>query len=341
MMIKKIRKNVCGVFAAAMLAAVLPLGAGAEQAKLDVPIRIEGPDGNVYYQTVSMTDDDGVITAADALIFADKQSDELTVKGADTGYITEINGTSAGKFGGYDGWYYCVNYEAPSVGVNDYELKSGDELTVYYGGFPCQLPFADTEKLASDGVITFKSNDEEYDENWNATKVVNPVADADVTVNGEKYTTDKNGEIKLDTEKLTGDLSVQIDKKDSSGAPAVLRFAPDYTIAYAPAASDTDTQSDTASDTDSAKDTDTDKSSDSDKDTSSQTSSKSSQTTSTTTTTKTTTTTTASAATTAAASSQPAATATGDGRTYLALAVFGAAALLVVVLLLLGKKEKN
>ncbi len=337
-----VTKKFCAA-AAALVIVAAPFYASADTA-LDIPIRVEGPDGNVYFETVKVSDTDSDITAADALVFADKQSDKLEITGADTGYITEVNGTASGKFGGWDGWYFSVNGETPAVGVAEYTLKEGDSLTLYYGGFPCQIPYADTSKLESDGVIAFKSNDTEYDENWNATPVVNPVTDAEVTVNGEKFTTDKNGEIKLGTDKLAGDLTIQIEKKDATGAPAVLRFEPNYTI-EGKADDNTDTASDTSSDEkDSDTDTDTssDKSSDSDKDSdksdSSKNGSSSSQSQSSNNTRS------SAPAVTAAATAAPAAeapAATGDGRTYLALGVFAAAAIIVLLMFVLGRKKNN
>ncbi len=327
-------RNFKKIICTAAALSVLTLGAGVSASAdttLSVPIRIEGVSGNLFYETVSVTDSDGKITAADALIFADEQSDKLTIKGADSGYITEINGEKAGAFGGYDGWYYAVNMEVPTVGVNDFELKDGDELVVYYGGFPCQLPFVETDRL-DNGVIAFKSNDVEYDENWNASNVVNPVSDAEVTIGDKTYTTDKNGEITLDKDTPSGELSAQIAKKDSSGAPCVLRFAPDFTITYTNAQTSSDTDSDKASDSD----TDTDKTADTDSDTSSKASSSASTQTSTQTVKSA-----APAVSTAAASVSETPAATGDGRTYAALAVFGAAAILVAILLLIGKVTKK
>ena len=360
----------CASLAALSAAAFTSFAAFADTS-VDITLRIEGIDSNIYYEKLTVTDTDSSVTAADALVFADKNSDKIEIKGAESGYITEINSTAAGKFGGYDGWYYSVNDKAPDVGVTDYELKSGDELTVYYGGFPCQIPFVETDKLESDAVIVFKSNDMIYDENFNATPVVNPVKDADVTVNGNKYKTNENGEVKLDKSKLDGDLSVQIAAADESGAPRVLRFAPDFTIAYEKASVDTDTASDTDTQTDSdtssdkkssdsdtssdsnTKSSDSDKASDNDKKssdsnkttdsdkTSSSSSSSQNAGTSSSRSSNTTQNTTVTAPVAASTAAPADAAQTGDGRTYRALAVFAGAAILVVVLLLLGKVSKK
>lgn len=297
-----------------------------------ITFRVESPNENLYFDTVSVPSD-GSLTAAEALQYLDEKSDDLEFTGADTGYISAVNGIAAGKFGGWDGWYYAVNNEAPSVGISDFSLSNGDSLVLYYGGYPCQIPNVDTSKLDSDGIIKFTSNDTEYDENWNPSVVVNGVADATVTVNSDEYTTNSDGEITIPSGKLESTMTLQIEKKDSTGAPAVLRLEPSYTVSC-----NVNTTSDTdSSSTDSDKDTATD--TDSDKNTSSNASSTSStaKVTTTTTTTKSTTT------TTAATASQTAADAaqTGDGRIYMAVGVFVIAIVIVVIMLLLKNKSNK
>ncbi len=58
-------------------------------------------------------------------------------KGFENGYISEITtpgGIVLGEYsnGEKSGWMYMVNGEAPSVGINDYKVKSGDKIKVYY-----------------------------------------------------------------------------------------------------------------------------------------------------------------------------------------------------------------
>lgn len=60
-----------------------------------------------------------------------------TVKGLDRGYITEIitpDGIILGEYsnGAQSGWMYSVNDESPTVGINDYRVKNGDRIKVYY-----------------------------------------------------------------------------------------------------------------------------------------------------------------------------------------------------------------
>lgn len=318
---KKFKKSMSFVIVAMMIMTMLSLAASADS-KMSITFRVEGPDSNLYYGSLSVPYSDK-LTAQEALDYLDEQSSELAFAGIDDGYISAVNDIKAGKFGGWDGWYFAVNDVAASVGISDYVMSDNDSMVLYYGGYPCSLPIIDISRLNSDGIIAFTSNDVEYDENWNATTVVNKIIDAEVTVGEEKYTTDKNGEIKIN-ETSEGVLPLQIDKKDASGAPAVLRYAPDFTVSYTPEKKDTDTASDTESDSDS----DTD----SDKNTSSQTS--------TTTTTKTTATTktTVSASTVTADTT---AAATGDGRTYAAIGVFAVALVVVILMVVLKKKPKD
>lgn len=297
---------------------------------------------------VAVRSDKDKITVADALKILDEQNDAIEIKGADTGYITAVNDITGGKYGGWDGWYYSVNGESPMVGIGDYNLKEGDSVVLYYGGYPCQIPFADTENI-SDGIISFKSNDMVFDDKGNASTETNPVTDANVTVNGDNYTTNEKGEITIPEEKLAEQLAVQIEKKDSTGAPAVLRFEPDYVIEYKADTGDTEvtTETDrTASETDSESDTNTD--TDTSSTTSSETSSTTSSNTSSTSTSSTTNTnnnnnTTTTGTITKAApqlSTESQTTQTGDGRIYLAVGVLAVAVVVGVIMLLVRKKDE-
>lgn len=333
---KNLKKAVSSIAAALIMMTAFSVVASAST-ELDINFRIEGPDSNIYYASLSVPYT-GSLTAADAFDYLDEQSDELEFIGVSDGYISDVNGIGAGTFGGWDGWYYAVNNAAPSVGIGDYTLSDGDDLVLYYGGYPCQIPVADTSKLDSEGIISFTSNDVEYDADFNATQVVNKVVDATVTVNGSEFTTDENGEIKIPAEELQNVLSVQIDKKDLSGAPAVLRFAPDYTLSYngvedTDTASDTDKSSDTDTDSDTDTSSDTDKNTDSDKNTSSSPNTASSK--------PAAGTAGSSGSAKAAASTASAADSaqTGDGRTYIAIGVLVVAVVVVALMIVLKRKS--
>ena len=187
-----------------------------------VNIRIEGVTETLFQDTISMEITD-TTSVADALTIADKNSDSLTIVGIENGYITEVNGETSGKFGGWDGWLYAVNGSAPEVGISSCPVKDGDSIVLYYGDYPCQYPRVNLAKSYS-GVLKFESYDTTYDENWNPTYSWEPIADATVTVGDSKYTTDSNGIVTVDTSKLSYFNNVQIERKSSSNAPNVCRL---------------------------------------------------------------------------------------------------------------------
>jgi len=203
-----------------------------------VTLRIEGISENFYYSTVEISES---ATVADVIISADANSDKITVVGAESFYITDINGEIAGTFGGWDGWSYMVNGEIPAVGIGDYTVKNGDTIVVYYSdsfGVGMQYPVMDTSKI-SEGILTFTSTDTTYDENYNPTTTVNPVADMTVLFDNTEYKTDKQGSVTVAKEQLTaGEHSIQVSKASENGVPLVLRFAPDAKVTIAEATPD-------------------------------------------------------------------------------------------------------
>ncbi len=195
-----------------------------------VSLRIEGISQNFYYSDVEIKD---AKTVADIIISADENSDKITVIGAENSYITDINGESAGAFGGWDGWSYMVNGQSPSVGIGEYNIKAGDIIVVFYSdsfGVGMQYPVMDASKI-TEGIITFTSTDTTYDENFNPTTAVNPVADMKVLFDNSEFLTDEQGSITIPTELLTaGDHSISVSKVGETGIPLVLRLAPDAKV---------------------------------------------------------------------------------------------------------------
>ena len=236
---KSIKKILAALLALAIMTAALPMAvfAGAQH-QMTVSLRIEGVSKTHFYEDLTIQYSTDKLSVQDLIIFADNNSEDLAVVGA-TGsnpYITNINGDTAGAYGGYSGWLYTVNGEEPPVGVNGYYLSDGDEVLFYYGdpyGVGMQYPVPDVSEIA-EGVISFTSNDTTYDADWNPVVSKNPVADMTVVFGGETpatYVTDKDGKIKIEDEYLTpGEHSISIEKKAENGLPLVLRLAPDYTV---------------------------------------------------------------------------------------------------------------
>lgn len=213
---------------ALLMSATTATAFAAETNDITVSLRIEGADSCILYSNYEIS---AGSTASDLIQYADSLSDDVTVTGAEDGYITDVNGESAGKFGGWDGWNYSVNAVAPSVGVNDYTLENNDTVVLYYGDYPCYIPQADTSALSSDGKLTFTAQSTEYDDNWNPIVSTVPLVGMTVYFDGKEYTTDSDGTVVIDESQLTfGRHSVQVEKKNENGAPAVCRFASDYTV---------------------------------------------------------------------------------------------------------------
>ena len=213
---------------ALLMSATTATAFAAETNDISVSLRIEGADSCILYSSYEIPEGS---TASDLIQYADSLSDDVTVTGAEDGYITDVNGESAGKFGGWDGWNYSVNAVAPSVGVNDYTLENNDTVVLYYGDYPCYIPQADTSALSSDGKLTFTAQSTEYDDNWNPIVSTVPLVGMTVYFDGKEYTTDSDGTVVIDESQLTfGRHSVQVEKKNENGAPAVCRFASDYTV---------------------------------------------------------------------------------------------------------------
>lgn len=207
----------------------------AETKSFSASLRVEGAEKTYFNRNVTLSsNEDAVYTVASFLASVAEDNPDLTVKGADTGYITEINGEKAGQFGGWDGWYYTVNGKSPDVGIGDYELSDNDVVVIYYGDYPCQLPETDASWFAAKGVLRFTSLDTEYDADWNPTTVRNPIEGMTVTLNNAlTYVTDENGEIQVDLKHIAfekPEINVQVRKTSEKGAPQVCRFAPDYTV---------------------------------------------------------------------------------------------------------------
>jgi len=198
-------------------------------------LRIEGISACFYYGSIPLADETTTLQAA--LIALDLAEDSLKISGADTGYIYDINGDSAGAFGGWDGWLYLVNDVDPMMGIDGYTLQNGDSVVLYFGdpfGVGMQFPQVDTSRL-QERILTFTSSDTAFDEDFNPIITVNPVAGATVIWGYDSqtatYVTDENGQIQVAAAQLTpGTHSLQIEKPHESGLPLVLRFAPDFTV---------------------------------------------------------------------------------------------------------------
>lgn len=125
---KKTAKIISASLATLLITSSAVTAFAAEEKDINVSLRIEGIDSCLLYNSYELSEGS---TASDLIQYADKLSDAITVTGAENGYITDVNGETAGKFGGWDGWQYTVNAVSPSVGVNDYTLSNNDTVVLY------------------------------------------------------------------------------------------------------------------------------------------------------------------------------------------------------------------
>lgn len=209
--------------------------AGSE---MNISIRIEGISENFYDQTISIPYMD-TLTVQDALEYADAQSEDITITGVSTAFITDINGDSKATFGGWDGWMYAVNSIEPATGIDGCLLKDGDSILLYYGdpfGVGMQYPQIDDSEI-SNRILKFTSNDTTYDENWNPVVALNPITGATVTWFYEDtsatFTTDADGKVIIPQDQLLpGTHRIQIEKYGTTASlekyiPLVLRLSQD------------------------------------------------------------------------------------------------------------------
>ena len=201
-------------------------------------LRIEGISECLFDETVNMMVP-GQATVAELLQYADAQSDNITIVGADYGYITQVNNDGSALTDiGWDGWMYRVNGETPMLGISDYGLAEGDQVVLYYSdeySTGMQFPVMDASGLKEDRSIRFTSMDTEYDANWNPTVVENPVAGMTVHIGNETYVTDDDGKIFLSkTQAAMGGSILPVSvSREEDGIPTVLRLPTDTTI-YVP-----------------------------------------------------------------------------------------------------------
>lgn len=232
---KKSKKILSVLLACLMVLSCLSATAFAADGLVGVKLRVEGITSNLFNSTVFVKDGSTVL---DALKAADKLS-VVTVDSYYGPYVSEINGEKEKTFGGFDGWNFLLNDASPEVGVSACTVTKGDSVVFYYGDtylLGMQYPKADTSKI-SEGIITFTSEDTTYDPiTWEPVVSVNPVKNMTVTWNygsgkNATYTTDDNGQIKIDKDCLTnGYHALSVSRNAVNGCPTVLRLAPDYKV---------------------------------------------------------------------------------------------------------------
>ena len=130
---KKGTRLMCLLVSVAVLVMLGIVSVFAAPVQIQVSLRIEGVHANVYNKTVTLTADDLPITVQDLLIYVDATEANVTITGADTGYVTAVNGEAAGQTEvGWDGWMFRLNGVAPDTGISATSLADGDAVVLYY-----------------------------------------------------------------------------------------------------------------------------------------------------------------------------------------------------------------
>ncbi|MER2107951.1 MAG: DUF4430 domain-containing protein [Solibacillus sp.] len=197
------------------------LGEDLASEKTTVTVRVEGYNKTILPKTaveVAAFDLTGLVTdeklaeiyktnatplALHAIIQAFKDAgydvtDKEQFNFGDGSYFTNLAGLKAGAVTTRDGWSYAVNNKSPNVGVNAYELKSGEEIVVYFGtDWQVDAYSYFTLQAVENKQYTVQLSAIYFDENW--APVAKPVSDATIIIDGKEsaYKTDANGLVTL------------------------------------------------------------------------------------------------------------------------------------------------
>ena len=214
------------VFAAEDVLLIAPAPGAAAPA--DITVHVIAPEGTLLHTTVPMTEGANALSVLQTAL----KAADMTCTVADSyyggSYVTSLNGVAEGAYGGYEGWLYYVDGVSPLVNISDYALAGGELLQVIYADFDLLVPVVEATRDHK-GVLTLTVTADvtTYDESWNITVTREPVAGAAVTVDGKTYTTDGQGKILPEEQ---GVVTLQVEKQDEVGLPALLPFVPGYTL---------------------------------------------------------------------------------------------------------------
>ena len=217
---------------AAVFAEDIILIAPNPNAAKTVTVQIEGKDGNLFYGPITVEAGENVLSAVEKAFAQSGIDYTVAVSPYGGSYVTKAAGLQEGAFGGYEGWLYYVDGFSPAVSMSLSALQGGEAVVLVYADFDVLVPILEVTRDHKGLVtLTLTADVTTYDENWNVTVTREPVADAVLTVEGETFTTDANGKVLL-SEALSAreTVTVQVEKKNAAGLPAVIPFAPDFAV---------------------------------------------------------------------------------------------------------------
>jgi len=233
---KKFRKTLGFAVALLMVFSIIPLSALAdEDDMIYVDVRIEGVTEMIYLdRNVGLPEGSTALDLVRLLNDMDGVPEIKYTESAMGAYINSIGDLKEMDYIGSSGWLYRVNGIDPGTGIDTFELAESDYVLFFFGdpySVGYQFPEFNWDKMASEGILSVTSYDFiEWDDLLNPVYGYNPVAGAKITLDGKIYTTDENGELKLDDKNgVSGVKTLQIERyDDESGLSTVLRFEPDH-----------------------------------------------------------------------------------------------------------------
>ena len=219
---------------AALLCCALLLGAVPALAAdtVTLSVRVEGPAANILYEKAwSVPAGTNALAALSALF--DSRGVAYT---ASEKRFTAVANVSDGRFGGKDGWIWCLGNAVQTTALSDYTLRGGETLLLCYADVgadaPTLLPFV-TAARGADGrvTLTFAAQRVTLDADWKPVYATVPVAGAAVAAGAGSYTTGADGKVLLSAADSALDrLPLQISAAAADGRPLVVRLAPDAAL---------------------------------------------------------------------------------------------------------------
>ncbi len=206
-----------------MLTGMAVYGEGTSEKS--VSIRIEGINKTIINEKDYRTEKNTVYEAVYELL--SEKDIPMLVSDSEYGkYISSIDDDAAGNFGGYDGWMYLVNGSSPSDSIDSCNIKDGDEIILYYGGYDPQTLIPKVElsqekvETGDDFTITISSTYFDWDKNENVTSTID---DVKIEFDGKTYHSNKDGKATLVAPFNPGKYELKISKVREDGYPLIVR----------------------------------------------------------------------------------------------------------------------
>lgn len=210
-----------------LIGTIPTMALAATQSSATVSFRIEGLNDTMYSNSTLAVSYNDSMTLADVVSSCNALSatTQIDVTDDKSGVrVTAVNNLRNISLGGNGTWMLRVN------GMNADDLLAtavvdGDSVDLYYGNEALiQYPQIDFDRMMTNGIIHFVSEDTTINASGQTVVTTNPIAGARVVWDGMAYLTDVNGEIIIDSTGVGVQHTVQIDRYDGNGVPTVLRF---------------------------------------------------------------------------------------------------------------------